>query len=114
MLNREHILAQRPLRKEVEIPEWGGSVLVQGMDVAQAQAIKPQDGLAELVIVSVVNEDGTRMFSPEDKESLQKLDVRGLKRLADAVLELNGMTKTAVEDAAKNSEPGLNGASSSS
>lgn len=113
MLTREQILGRRPERKVVEVPEWGDSVLIQAMSAGAAQAITAEQGMVDMVIASVITEDGKPMFSPEDRESLLQLPFIGLKRITDAAIAFNRMSDAAVEEATKNSEPGLNGASSS-
>jgi hypothetical protein len=113
MLTREQFLGRKPKRHTVEVPELDGAVIIQALTVGAAQAIKPDQGLVDLIIASVINEDGTPMFSPEDHDALLRLEFSALKRIGEAVSDFNGLSTTAVEDLAKNSETGLNGASSS-
>lgn len=113
MLTREHILGRKPKRHTVEVPEWEGIVTIQALTVGTAQAITPDQGLVDLVIASTINEDGTPMFSPEDREALQRLEFSACKRIADAAIAFNGLSNQSVEELAGNSGPGLNGASSS-
>lgn len=117
MLTREQILSRKPKRLVVEVPEWDGAVTIQEMTIGASQAFAHsednQDHIVALVIASVINEDGSMMFSPEDEEAVKRLNFAGITRLAGAINEFNGYTAKAVEAAAKNSEPGLNGDSSS-
>jgi hypothetical protein len=112
VLTREHILSRKPKRHVVSVPEWDGEVTIQALTVGTAQEITPEQGLVDLVIASVINDDGSPMFSPEDKPQLLRQSFAACKRLAEAVIEFNGLSKAAVEDAVKNSGPGLNGSSS--
>lgn len=113
MLTREQILSRKPKRLVVEVPEWGGTVTIQALTVGTAQSITAEHGMVAIVMASVINEDGSLMFSPEDKESVERLELAGCKRIADAAVDFNGLSQRAVEDLVKNSEPGLNGVSSS-
>jgi len=114
MLTREQILSRKPRRLVVDVPEWGGEVIIQAMSVGAAQSLSEQDSIVDTVIASCVNEDGSPLFSPEDKDTLRRtLSLSSCKLIADAALTLNGATKAAVEDMAKNSGTGPNGASPS-
>jgi len=113
-LTREIILGRKPPRKVVAVPEWGGEVTIQAMTAGDAQAMTRAHGLVDFVVASVINDDGTPMFSPEDREALGRQEFSAVKRIADAAIAFNGLSADAVEEIAKNSEPGLNGSSSSS
>jgi hypothetical protein len=111
MLTREEILSRKPKRQSLEVPEWEGTILIQALTVATAQAITAEQGLVDLVIASAINDDGAPMFHPEDREVLLRLEFAACKRIGDAVIAFNGLSTRSVEELAKNSEPGLNGAS---
>ncbi|HZJ62348.1 MAG TPA: hypothetical protein VFD36_02425 [Kofleriaceae bacterium] len=116
-MTREAILTRSRRRCVVEVPEWGGSVTIQELTIGSAHALTADRSegrhVIALVMASVINEDGTPMFSPEDVEEVNRLDFAGCRRVAEAINEFNGFKPTAVEDAAKNSAPGQNGSSSS-
>jgi hypothetical protein len=114
MLTREAILGRKPARRTVDVPEWGGELLIQAMTAGAAQAMTRDHGIVDFVIASAINEDGSPLFSLEDREALARAEFSAVKRIADAAIEFNGLSAAAVEDLAKNSEPGLNGVSSSS
>jgi len=112
-LTRAQILSRKPKRHVVEVPEWEGSVTIQALTVGTAQAITAEQGIVDLVIASVIQDDGKPMFSPEDRESLRTMEFSACKRIADAAIAFNGMSGEAVEELAKNSGPGLTNGSSS-
>jgi len=116
-LTREAILTHPRRRCVVEVPEWGGSVTIQELSIGSAHALMAERAegrhVIALVMASVINEDGTPMFSPEDAEELSRLNFTGCRRIAEAINDFNGLKPTAVEDAAKNSATGPNGSSSS-
>jgi hypothetical protein len=91
--------------------------MIQELTIGSAHALmadKSEGGhVIALVMASVINEDGTPMFSPEDIEDVGRLNFSGCRRIAEAINEFNGFSSQAVEDAAKNSATGPNGSSSS-
>jgi hypothetical protein len=92
---------------EVQVPEWGGSVLLRPLSAAEALQFAEateQDrraALVRVVILSVVDEAGNRLFTDADAEWLAAKNFRALLRIQEAVLELNGLGDVAVK-AAKN------------
>lgn len=114
MLTREQILSRTPKRQVVEVPEWNDSVTIQALTIGTAQSLTSEDNILDIVMASCINEDGSPLFSPEDKETLRRqMSLASAKRIAEAAMTLNGITKEAAEALTKNSEPGPNGASSS-
>jgi len=113
MLNREAILEKSDLkRQKVDVPEWGGDVYVSEMtgearDEWEMNIIS-RDGKqtvdnprAKLVIASVVNENGERLFSYGDLEKVSKLSASALDRICKVAQELNGLTHKELEEAKK-------------
>ena len=131
MLSRDAILAVVDLpREEVAVPEWGGSVIVQGLSAQQRDKVETtlrdfrdgevkmrEKGLtdfrARIVALCVINEDGSRMFSDDDISALGKKSAIAVERVADVALRLSGMTNEAVESAEKNSDEASSDDSSS-
>jgi len=117
-LSRESILtAAPPLALEVvEVPEWGGSVAVRELTGAERDAWeasvlgddgKPSDqamtnARAKLVVRSVVDDDGTRVFGDTDIEAVGALSARGLNRVFEVACRLSGLTAGDVEELAGN------------
>ena len=117
LLNRDAILAAQDLTTEtVEVPEWGGSVLVStlsGVDrdawdqsLVSVVGNKTRANLdnirARLVALTVVDEAGNKLFKPEDAAALGKKSAAALMRVFVAAQRLNGMGSYAVEDAKGN------------
>ena len=113
MLTREQILGRKPARKTVTVPQWGDSVQIQALTAGAAEAMTKDYHLVDFVIASVINDDGTPMFSPEDRDALQRQEFAAVRCIATEAIEFNGLSTAAVDELVKNSEPGLNGASSS-
>jgi len=120
VLTRDEILAAQDHRTEVvEVPEWGGSVIVRSLSGTDRDRLEgagilwergPNGTLAiagyqtagtraRLVAAAIVDEEGRYQFSPADVEALGAKDSTPLDRIADVVTRLSGMTPKAIEEA---------------
>lgn len=98
--------------KEVDVPEWGGSLLLSSMSAAHRDAFEAsmldnkgksdakrlQNFRARFVAACIVNEDGQRLFSDKDVLDLGKKSAAVISRLFDEARTLNGMDDVAVEE----------------
>ena len=120
----------RPVR-DVEVPEWDGVVRVRALSGGQRDEyesslretiINPKTGVgtmvantlnarAKLASLSIVDGDGNQMFSELEVARLGLKSAPALDRVVKAATELSGLTETAVEDAAGNSEAAPSGGS---
>ena len=116
VLGKIDVLKVTELQRElVAVPEWGGSVWVQEMDAAardrfDAWVVKRAGNEVggmrlRVLIATVVNEDGTPMFSDLDIPDLMKKSSRATSRLSDVGMKLSGMNEEAKVETVKNSEP---------
>lgn len=125
ILDRSAILGADDLKHEdVDVPAWGGSVRVRTMTGQERDefraAIATDEGgtpvgkfAAALLVVTVVDEAGARLFSAADMDALQKKSAASLDAPATVAMRLNGLGGVAVEEAVKNSEADQNAASGS-
>lgn len=122
LLTKEEIFAAPDLATElVEVPEWGegAGVRVRAFSLAvRDQYLEPIAGLdpdeikaagnvmsaARLVVFSVVDEAGNRVFDVEDIPRLESKSIPAINRIAMAAKRLNGLGVSEVQAAAKNSE----------
>lgn len=117
MLSREQILAAEDIESEiVEVPEWGGSVLVRGMTGQQRDeweaSMSERRGKkyvpnvanirAKLVVYSVIDRNGERLFTMADVEVLGRKSAAALSRVYDVAARLSGVTDQDVEELAEN------------
>ncbi len=117
LLTRDAILQAQDLPAEqVPVPEWGGEVLVRGLTGAERdnfeQSIAEQKGKnvkmnlqnvrAKLVALTVVDEDGNRLFSDKDAEVLGRKSAVALNRVFEVAQKLSGLTPEDVDELAKN------------
>lgn len=117
ILTRDQILDANDLEiQEVNVPEWGGTVLVRGMtgverDAFEGSLVKGKgknttvnmDNIrAKLVASSIVDQDGQRLFTDQDVQALGKKSAAALDRVFAVAQELSGISQSDVEDLAKN------------
>jgi hypothetical protein len=134
LLTKAQILAADDLLREVvEVPEWGGQVMVRGLDGAARDQYEAEflligeiqagerptyeldllNARARLVALSVVDEGDQRLFSDEDVVALGKKSAQALDRVYEVAQRLSGLSKKDVEELRKNSRRGRRGGSSS-
>jgi len=113
MLTREEILAASNLKREtVEVPELGGSVLVQELDGEGRDAYEAslwKDGeldmsnrRAKLVALGCVTKAGAKLFTLDDVPALGNLSGAALERVASMVRRLSGLNEESKEEAEGN------------
>lgn len=132
-LSRDQILAANDLEvREVDVPEWGGTVKVRPLNGAErdrfeaslrkerrradgkegTEVVANTDNMrAKLVARAVVDDDGKRVFTDADINALGEKSALVLDRLFDVVSDLSGLSDTAAEEAEKNSESDLSDSS---
>ena len=117
LLTKEMILSASDIRtKEVEVPEWGGSVLIRQLTRSeQDDLMKRQLGStrirqdrsrtqdisgmslyghdAFICLMGLCAEDGSRLFSEKDLPGLEKKNGEVVGRLAKEILSFSGMNE---------------------
>lgn len=106
LLTREQILAARDIATEVvDVPEWGGSVMVRGLtgrarDLIEARFTDPKgkvdlgrggDFRAAYVAQAIVDEQGVLLFSEADVKPLGDKSSVALQRVFDVAIRLSAM-----------------------
>lgn len=118
VLNRAAILTGARLATErLYVPEWNGDVFVRELTGAERDSWegsildadgKPRGDLmrnarARLAVLSLVDEQGTRLFGEVDAEALGKTSARALARVFEVAARLSGLTAGDLEELEKNS-----------
>lgn len=118
-LTKNQILTANDLEtREVDVPEWGGSVTVKALsgkerDAWEASlrvtrgkqtAADTSNIRAKLVARALIGDDGERLFSDQDIAALGDKSALVLDRLFDVIAEMSGLSNKADEDAEKNSQ----------
>lgn len=112
-LSRDQILAAEASlpTESVEVPEWGGAVLVRGLTASEADAflastVKQRgtagafdrtDFQAKICQLCLVDDQGQPMFGKEDVPALGKKSARALARIAPVAMRLSGLAPEDVE-----------------
>ncbi len=128
LLTREQILQADDLTTEiVEVPEWGGSVIVRGLTGLERgkfqSSLISQDGkvvegrkktrkpafgidisFAEIRLVAycVVDKKGKRIFSDRDVKALGEKSGLALSRVGDVAQRLSGLDKSDLQELTEN------------
>ena len=118
VLSKEQILEAADLQSvPVEVPEWGGRVLVRTMTGADRDAFENRmvtvksDGTrtpdmtnlrAKLVALTLVDDAGNRLFEVGDIPRLAAKSAAALERVFEAAQRINGLGLKAEDEAVKN------------
>ena len=128
ILTREQILQADDLKREtVAVPEWGGEVMVRCLTGAERDEfetaliefrgknynIRLANARARLTSLSVIDEDGQRLFSEADVVSLGQKSAAALDQVFDVAQRLSGLKPKDMEELLKNLPSGQNGGSTS-
>ncbi len=140
LLDRDSILKAEDLEtEEVDVPEWGGAVLVRALsgterDSYEASCMqerpvldargKPVKGRTEmvrtlanvrakLVVRSIVDGDGKRLFTDADASALGEKSAAALDRVFEVAARLSRLSDEDIEELAGNSEAAQSGDSPS-
>lgn len=116
MLTRDMILTAKDIvTEEVDVPEWGGTILVRALSGAQRDAFdrslievrgKKSEVIwanvrAKLVVRSCVDSEGNRIFTDADAVSLGRKSAAPLDRVFKVAQRLSGLTDEDVEELAE-------------
>jgi hypothetical protein len=110
MLTRDQIIKANDLPREtVEVPEWGGSVVVSTMSGTDRDAFestnlaasgKPdlRNMRAKFVAACVVDDNGERLFKASDIEALGAKNAAALDRIVKIAQRLNRIGDVQLEE----------------
>jgi len=116
MLQRDQILKLKDLPQEtVEVPEWGGAIIVSGLTAAERDAYESSlyedkehgkgvfnNARAKLVVRACKNADGSRVFLDADADDLGRKNAAAVDRLFAVAQRLSGLGAQAEKQAEKN------------
>lgn len=113
-LTKDQILTASDLdKREVAVPEWGGSVFVRSLSGKERDTLESfwlarrdtgnlANTRAQLVALTVCDEFGNRLFTEEDVAALGEKSAKALQTIFDVSMELNAFTTKDVEELAGN------------
>lgn len=115
LLNKDQILSSDDLAfKDVEVEAWGGTVRIrcltgeerdafeQSIVDSKGKARNMKNIRARFLSMSIVGEDGQRLFSDAEVEGLGKKSGKAIDKLFDVAQKLSGLTDDDVEEMAGN------------
>lgn len=110
ILSADDIFAAEDIQTcEVDVPEWGGTVVLKMLTGEQMIAFweknkkSESEAMANLIAMSAVKPDGSPLFTEEQVSRLKKKSFKAMTRLQDAALKLNGLKdKDKQEESVKN------------
>lgn len=126
-LSRDEILKADDIKTEVvEVPEWGGTVLVRGLtgrerDSFEASIMERRgkqlvpnvaNVRAKLACRCIIDENGRRVFSDQDADELGEKNASAMNRVYDVASRLSGMTDDDLEELVENFDGTPSGGSS--
>ena len=94
---------------QVKVPGWPEKVCIRELDALNRLRLQSnwsaddQTSLIDLLIKSLCDEKGKRLYQDHEKEALGSHKLDALAVLFEAAIELNHMTADDAEQAAKNS-----------
>lgn len=112
MLTRENINAANDVAtRDVEVPEWGGTVRLRALTVGDLDLVTSQElstTKRTLLVLSrsLIDVAGNLIFAEADVGELGQRSPEAIKRLSDAAADLNGWAPAVVADSEKNSSSG--------
>jgi len=113
ILDKNDILKAKDVEtKTIEIPEWGGEVIISTMsgfarDRFEASVIGKNGGMntanirAKLVAACLVDEKGSLLFTEEDVHKLGKKSCAALDKIFEEAQKLNRLGEKEIEQLAK-------------
>lgn len=127
-LTRDEILGADDLRTEsVEVPEWGGTVIVRELTGAERDtwesSVVKTNGMkvtidshnmrAKLAALCIVDDDGKRVFTDKEAVKLGNKSAAALDRVTDVARRLSRIGEDEIENLGKASKPTRSDASAS-
>lgn len=116
-LSKDDILKADDIKpEEVEVPEWGGSVLVRGLtgrerDEFEASIMERRgkrmvpnvaNVRAKLVARCCIDDSGRRLFLDSDVETLGGKSAGAMNRVYEVAAKLSGMTDEDIDELVEN------------
>ena len=132
LLTKEQILGSLDLKREtVEVPEWGGTILVRELTAEERDAyeaslmeakkvgkrVEFQPNLknvkAKMAAKCIIDHAGTRVFTDLEAVALGRKSGAALSNICDVIERLSGLDKKSKEELEGNLEVGQIGSSPS-
>ncbi len=121
LLTRDQIQNANDVQRErVPVPEWGGEVLVQGLNAKERDdyeatilrmngtdaRVNLSNARVKLVARTVIDEAGNKLFSADDVAWLATKSGAAIERVYVVASRLSGISKSDLDELTKNSLDG--------
>ncbi len=117
LLTKDQILgADDIVTKEINVPQWGGSVKIRTMTASDRDRFEQQvfsgntkserrDNIRALMLsICIVDESGNRVFGEKDVKALGGKSAAAVDAIFSEIQKLNALSDADIDEAAKNSE----------
>ncbi|MFV1982996.1 MAG: hypothetical protein ACC657_05585 [Thiohalomonadales bacterium] len=113
-LSCDQILSSKLKTRELDIPEWGGTILIReptaieraDFELLSVEATKSNEVMREIrgycAVKCIVNESGKRMFTDEQIPMLNELSANALDRVIDVYRDMSLTEDIEIQETAKN------------
>jgi len=104
MISRDTIINLKLPEEVVEVPEWGGKVLIRALTAGQYLSLvkrmqaDTERAIYHWIVVSCLDENGNRLFTDDDVAIAERQPFSITERLIAAIMRLNPQK----DEAAKN------------
>jgi hypothetical protein len=110
LLSKTQIIEAKDLpHEDIEVAEWGGAVRVRALTGTARGELegffrqKDERNYRErLLALSIVGEDGERLFTSDEVEELARKNAEVIERIFSVAVRLSGLSKATAEEAKKN------------
>ena len=117
-LTKEQILQKQDLLIEsVDVPEWGGRIYVRSLsgtereeyekicsDRSRSKNFDMRGLRVKLIVLSVCDKDGKRIFGESDEAKLNKKSAAVIEKVFNAAKKASGLSDQDVKDLTENLE----------
>ena len=117
LLTKDQILgADDIVTKEINVPQWGGSVKIRTMTASDRDRFEQQvfsgntkserrDNIRALMLsICIVDESGNRVFGEKDVKALGGKSAAAVDAIFSEIQKMNALSDADIDEAAKNSE----------
>jgi hypothetical protein len=116
MLTKDQILQARPKLKEVDVPEWGGTVFIRPITLQEQAKLADLGTKYDKALVvermkhctlrllqwAVCDDAGNSLFEETDLQALMGKSASAFLRLQDEILAFSGLTEESRKELQKN------------
>ncbi len=77
---------------DFDVPEWGVVLKLKPLPLGVVQKMNDKNAVASMLVNSIVNEDGSNMFTMSEFAELKNKSAMVLKKITDEINKINGFS----------------------